>query len=106
VALKKVKLDREKEGFPLTALREISLLLRFKHPNVVDVHEVVMGNSLDDCYVVMEFMHHDLRALIDHMSIPFVQSEVKCLMLQLLSAVAFLHEHYVVHRYAAPRRAV
>ena len=36
-ALKKVKLDtrRDREGFPLTALREVNVLLSLLHPNVV-----------------------------------------------------------------------
>eukprot|EP01117_Protostelium_nocturnum_P015639 TRINITY_DN607_c1_g1_i1.p1 TRINITY_DN607_c1_g1~~TRINITY_DN607_c1_g1_i1.p1 ORF type:complete len:137 (+),score=64.39 TRINITY_DN607_c1_g1_i1:168-578(+) len=37
VALKKVKMERETEGFPITSLREISILLTFKHPNIVNV---------------------------------------------------------------------
>jgi len=48
VAMKRMKLEREKEGFPLTALREINLLLRLKHPHIIDVKEVVIGNSLDE----------------------------------------------------------
>jgi serine/threonine protein kinase len=45
VALKKFKLEREKEGFPITALREISLLLRLQHPNVVRL-KVILNFSL------------------------------------------------------------
>ena len=32
VALKKVKLEGEKEGFPITAIREVQLLARLDHP--------------------------------------------------------------------------
>mmetsp|Transcript_7096 Transcript_7096/g.20027 ORF Transcript_7096/g.20027 Transcript_7096/m.20027 type:complete len:259 (-) Transcript_7096:211-987(-) len=32
------------------------------------------------------------------MKVPFRESEVKCLMLQLLEAMAYLHDHWVVHR--------
>jgi cell division cycle 2-like protein len=37
VALKQVKMSREmaKEGFPITALREINIMLAIKHPNIV-----------------------------------------------------------------------
>lgn len=47
VALKKLKLDKEKNGFPVTSLREIYTLINVKHPNIVNVREIVMGNHLD-----------------------------------------------------------
>ena len=37
VALKKLKMEKEKEGFPITSLREINMLLKAKHPNIVFV---------------------------------------------------------------------
>jgi cell division cycle 2-like protein len=48
VALKKVKMDYAGEGFPVTALREISILQKAKHQNIVNLKEVVMGDSLDE----------------------------------------------------------
>lgn len=46
VALKKLKLDEEKHGFPITALREISALMACRHDNVVRIREVVVGDTL------------------------------------------------------------
>jgi len=98
VALKKLKMDREKEGFPITSLREIKILLTFKHPNIVDVKEVVVGNNLNSIFIVMEFVDHDIKSLMEEMTKPFLPSEVKCLMHQLLSAIAHLHDNWVLHR--------
>ena len=98
VALKKVKMEKEKEGFPLTSLREINILLSLRHPNIVNVTEVVVGHSLDSVFMVMEFMEHDLRGLLDAQRQPFTISEVKCAMQQLLAGVAYLHDHWVLHR--------
>jgi cell division cycle 2-like protein len=98
VALKKVKMEKEREGFPLTSLREINILLSFHHPSVVDVKEVVVGSSLDSIFMVMEYMEHDLKGLMESMRQPFSQSEVKCLMLQLLEGVKYLHDNWVLHR--------
>ena len=46
VALKKLKLDEEKHGFPITALREINALMSCRHDNVVGIREVVVGDTL------------------------------------------------------------
>jgi cell division cycle 2-like protein len=49
VALKKLKLEEEKNGFPITALREIYALMTCRHENVVGIREVVVGDTLTQC---------------------------------------------------------
>jgi serine/threonine protein kinase len=41
VALKKVRMDNEKEGFPITAIREIKILKSLNHKNVIKMKEIV-----------------------------------------------------------------
>ena len=41
VALKKVRLENEKEGFPITAVREIKILRQLNHENIVNLKEIV-----------------------------------------------------------------
>jgi cell division cycle 2-like len=98
VALKKVKMEKEKEGFPMTSLREINILLSFHHPSIVDVKEVVVGSTMDSIFMVMEYMEHDLKGVMETMKQPYSQSEVKCLMLQLLEGTLYLHDNWVLHR--------
>ncbi|KAF2097242.1 serine/threonine-protein kinase ppk23 [Rhizodiscina lignyota] len=98
VALKKLKMDNLNDGFPVTALREIQTLKESSHTHIVDLREVVVGDTLDDVFIVMEFVEHDLKTLQDSMSEPFLPSETKTLMAQLTSAVAFLHSHWILHR--------
>lgn len=98
VALKKVKMAREADGFPLTSVREINILLACHHPAIVDVAEVVVGASLDATYVVMEFCPHDLAGLAALLARPFTVAETKCVMRQLIAGAAFLHGCWVLHR--------
>ena len=149
VALKQVKFNKmvaNRMGFPSTALREINVLLRMNHPNIIQarfcvttclqlprldvavitcstlpfaycdwcircfnamlneysatklfclskkVREMVVGSDTDKIFMVMEYMEHDLKMLMEAMgNIYFHQSEVKCLMAQLLSAIDYMH---------------
>ena len=98
VALKKVRMEREKDGIPLSGLREISLLLNLGHKNIVQLKEVVVGRHLDSIFLVMEYCEQDLASLLDNMSLPFKEAEIKCLMLQLFHGVKYLHDWFIVHR--------
>jgi len=40
-ALKMFKLENEKEGFPITGLREISCLRKLKNTNVIQFKEII-----------------------------------------------------------------
>ncbi|CAO3695446.1 unnamed protein product [Umbelopsis ramanniana] len=98
VALKKFKLEKEKNGFPITSLREIRTLMLAKHPNIVNIREIVVGDKYDQIFMVMDFIDHDLKSLMEDMKSPFLQSEVKTIMIQLLSAVALMHDNWMIHR--------
>ncbi|GFY58212.1 hypothetical protein TNIN_85451 [Trichonephila inaurata madagascariensis] len=98
VALKRLKMEKEKEGFPITSLREINTLLKAQHPNIVTVREIVVGSNMDKIYIVMDYVEHDLKSLMETMKQPFLVGEVKTLMLQLLCAVAHLHDNWILHR--------
>ncbi|KAB8338980.1 hypothetical protein FH972_021919 [Carpinus fangiana] len=99
VALKKLKMDgTEASGFPVTGLREIQCLMQARHRHIVDLREIVVGSRLTEVYLVMDFLEHDLKALQEDMSEPFMPSEIKTLLIQLTSAVDFLHSQWILHR--------
>lgn len=45
VALKRIRMEGEKDGFPVTAMREIKLLQSLRHENVVKLHEMMVSKS-------------------------------------------------------------
>ncbi|XP_031338338.1 cyclin-dependent kinase 11B-like isoform X2 [Photinus pyralis] len=101
VALKRLKMEKEKEGFPITSLREINTLLKGQHPNIVTVREIVVGNNMDKIFIVMDYLEHDLKSLIEVMRSKkqsFTAAEVKCLLKQLMCAIAYLHDNWILHR--------
>ncbi|XP_015119065.1 cyclin-dependent kinase 11B isoform X2 [Diachasma alloeum] len=101
VALKRLKMEKEKEGFPITSLREINTLLKAQHPNIVTVREIVVGSNMDKIFIVMDYVEHDLKSLMETMKQKkqvFIPGEVKCLMQQLLRAVEHLHDNWILHR--------
>jgi cell division cycle 2-like protein len=100
VALKRLKRDRStaSEGFPITSVREIKALKKLKStPNVVQLQQVVVGSRPSDVYLVMEYVEHDLYTLMSNID-PFLMSEVKTLLLQLLSAIESMHRNWIFHR--------
>ncbi|KAM4610104.1 cyclin-dependent kinase 11B isoform 1-T2 [Polymixia lowei] len=98
VALKRLKMEKEKEGFPITSLREINTILKAQHPNIVTVREIVVGSNMDKIYIVMNYVEHDLKSLMETMKQPFLPGEVKTLMIQLLRGVHHLHDNWILHR--------
>ena len=52
VALKQIKMEGEKEGFPVTAMREVKLLQSLRHENVVRLYEMMVSHGTSDSTIV------------------------------------------------------
>ena len=104
VALKQIKFDSEhyqNQGFPVTALREISVLLALSHECIVGVKEMVVGSGIDKVFMVMEYMELDLQeAMKQKRQYPNVlrQSELKGIMQQILQGMEYMHKSWFLHR--------
>jgi cyclin-dependent kinase 10 len=98
VALKKVRMERENDGMPISSIREISILFDLKHENIVELKTVAVGQQLDSLFLVMSYCHYDLASLLDHMAKPFTEDQIKCLIIQVLKGLAFSHSKFIVHR--------
>ncbi|KAK9161478.1 hypothetical protein Syun_007819 [Stephania yunnanensis] len=98
VALKKVRFDNlEPESVKFMA-REILILRRLDHPNVVKLEGLVTSRMSCSLYLVFVYMEHDLAGLAASPSIKFTEPQVKCYVQQLLSGLEHCHDRGVLHR--------
>ncbi|EMD67058.1 hypothetical protein COCSADRAFT_284519 [Bipolaris sorokiniana ND90Pr] len=96
VALKKIRMEGERDGFPVTAIREVKLLQSLNHPNIVNLREVMVEKN--DCYMVFEYLSHDLTGLLNHPTFKLETSHKKDLAKQLFEGLDYLHRRGVLHR--------
>lgn len=100
VALKKIRLERQEEGIPQTALREVSILQEVHHVNIVNLLDVICSDG--KLYLVFEFVEHDLKKAVEKRNAPFHGIMLKKLIFQLLDGLYFCHRHRIVHRDLKP----
>ncbi|KAI0814377.1 kinase-like domain-containing protein [Xylaria sp. FL0064] len=96
VALKRIRMEGERDGFPVTAMREVKLLQSLRHPNIVVLHEVMIERN--ECYMVFEYLSHDLTGLLNHPTYKLDASQKKHLAMQLFEGLDYLHKRGVLHR--------
>ena len=96
-------MDNEKEGFPITAVREIMILKQLHHKNIINLLEIITSKPTEknknrgNTYLVFEYMEHDLNGLIDR-KVSFEIPQIKCIMHQVLSGIQYLHNNNIMHR--------
>lgn len=96
VALKRIRMEGEKDGFPVTAVREIKLLQSLRHVNIVNLQEVMVEKN--DCFMVFEYLSHDLTGILNHPTFKLQPAQKKHLAKQLFEGLDYLHVRGVLHR--------
>ncbi|KAI8984392.1 kinase-like domain-containing protein [Mycotypha africana] len=104
VALKRILMHNEKEGIPITAIREIKILKQLSHKNIVPLTDIAVERgdlSRKDkggIYMVFPYMDHDLAGLLDNPKVRLTQPQIKTYLKQLLEGTAYLHHNNILHR--------
>ena len=101
VALKLVKREELKNGFPENSIREIKVL-RFLHEcnNIINLRKIVTCGSMFDVYMVFDYCPFDLRGLIYQTKMS--KEQIICYFKQTCLAIFYSHAHNVLHRDIKP----
>nr|CAB3489553.1 unnamed protein product [Digitaria exilis] len=97
-ALKKVRfvnVDSESVRF---MAREILVLRKLNHPNIINLEGIIASSVSRSLYLVFGYMEHDLAGLAATPGLKFTEPQVKCLLQQLLSGLDHCHRNGVLHR--------
>lgn len=76
VALKKVRFENYEPESVRFMAREIMILRRLNHPNIVKLEGIITARLSSSLYLVFEYMEHDLAGLSSAPDIKFSASQV------------------------------
>ncbi len=107
VAIKTIPLDlpqAERVLFEERFQREAKSAGRLSHPNIVTIYDVGEAGNL--AYIAMEYLHgHSLKEILDHHG--FLPLDIALdTAIQMADALAYAHEHGVVHRDVKPGNVI
>lgn len=98
VALKKVRFETSEPESVKFMAREIMILQKLDHPNVVKLEGLATSRMQYSLYLVFDFMQSDLASIITNPEGRLTEPQVKCYMHQLLSGLQHCHERGILHR--------
>ncbi|KAH7533332.1 hypothetical protein FEM48_Zijuj04G0119700 [Ziziphus jujuba var. spinosa] len=100
VAIKKIRLGKQKEGVNFTALREIKLLRELKDPNIIELIDAYPHKG--NLHLVFEFMETDLEAVIRDRNLFLSPADIKSYLQMTLKGLSYCHKKWVLHRDMKP----
>lgn len=81
-------------------LREIKVLRKYTHPNIVRLKEVIRAN--DELHLVFEFCEKNIVQMMSELLTPLSEHQIKDIMRQILTGLAELHKKGFFHRDMKP----
>lgn len=76
VALKKVRFDKMDPESVKFMAREISILRRLDHPNIIKLEGLITSSTSSSLYLVFEYMEHDLTGIASLPGVKFTEPQV------------------------------
>ncbi|KAL5987797.1 hypothetical protein ACLOJK_035551 [Asimina triloba] len=98
VALKKVRFDTSESESVKFMAREIMILRKLDHPNVVKLEGLATSRMQYSLYLVFDFMQSDLARVIARSDGRLTEPQIKCYMQKLLLGLQHCHERGILHR--------
>ncbi|KAL8199547.1 hypothetical protein R6Q57_013115 [Mikania cordata] len=98
VALKKVRFDTSEAESVKFMAREIIILQKLDHPNIIKLEGLATSRMQYSLYLVFDYMQSDLTRVISRPEGRLTEPQVKCYMQQLLSGLEHCHERGILHR--------
>ncbi|XP_076940438.1 putative serine/threonine-protein kinase At1g54610 [Bidens hawaiensis] len=98
VALKKVRFDTSEPESVKFMAREIMMLRKLDHPNIVKLLGLATSRMQYSLYLVFDYMQTDLARIISRPDERLTEPQVKFYMQQLLSGLQHCHERGILHR--------
>ncbi|XP_034946461.1 mitogen-activated protein kinase 1 [Chelonus insularis] len=102
VAIKKIS-PFEHQTYSQRTLREIKILTRFKHENIIDIRDIIRAPTIDqmkDVYIVQCLMETDLYKLLKSQAIS--NDHICYFLYQILRGLKYIHSANVLHRDLKP----
>ncbi|KAG5224571.1 serine/threonine-protein kinase [Salix suchowensis] len=98
VAMKKVRFVNMDPKSVRFMAREIVILRRLDHQNVMKLEGIATSRMSGSLYLVFEYMEHDLAGLAANPGIKYTEAQIKCYMQQLLRGLEHCHTRGILHR--------
>lgn len=103
-AIKVIKKQFEAEGIPTDALREITILKKMNHPNIIRLNQIFTGkNHIELC---LDYCDFDLKQFkekyMEEESI-YNDQTITHIMFQILKGMDYLHSKMIMHRDLKPQ---
>ncbi|OQE31946.1 hypothetical protein PENSTE_c001G03333 [Penicillium steckii] len=95
VAIKKISNPFQQPQLAQRTTREIRLLRRLKHDNILTLHDIFVS-PVDDVYIVTELMSTNLEKLIS--SGPLENQFIQYFFYQIMRGLKYVHSAGVIHR--------